>query len=179
METVKVDVPKKQLLLLIALSVLMTVLSGWVFYQGLQGNREFAVLGSWTAPLSLIAGGIGLVFFGFSIYFWTMRYLSPKPALEITDKGVIDNSTAIATKTIIPYSNIKKASVQSFQGNNYLAIDVKDENEVLNSVSALKRTSMKTNKNQFGTSLIVITLKGQSAADLERYARIINERKDR
>lgn len=179
METVKVDVPKKQLLLLMGLSVLMTLLSVWVLYIGWEGTYELALLGSWSSPLALIAGAIGVLFFGFSVYFWIMRYISPKPALEITDKGVIDNSTAIATKTIIPFTNIEKASVQSFQGNDYLAIDVKDEEAVLKSVSALKRTSMKTNKNQFGTSLVIITLKGQSAADLERYAQVINERKDR
>lgn len=179
METVKIDVPKKQLLMLMGLSMIMTLVSAWVFYLGWEGTYELPILGSWTPIFSLLAGGLGVVFFGFSVYFWLMRFLSPKPALEITDKGVIDNSTAIATKTMIPFTNIEKASVQSFQKNDYLAIDVKDEDEVLNSVSALKRLSMKTNKNQFGTSLVIITLKGQSVADLERYAHIINERKDR
>ncbi|GAA0358417.1 hypothetical protein GCM10008932_08900 [Alkalibacterium iburiense] len=179
METIKIDVPKKQLLLLLGLSALMTIVSAWVAYIGWEGTYELALLGSWTSPLALISGVIGFVFFGFSVYFWLMRYFSPKPALEITDQGVIDNSTAIATKTMIPFSNIEKASVQSFQGNDYLAIDVKDEEAVLNSVSALKRTTMKTNKNQFGTSLVIITLKGQSVADLERYAQVINERAGR
>lgn len=177
METIKVDIPKSQSLLLGALSVVMTALSAWVFLLGLDETFELAFLGRLTPYVCFIAGALGFIFFGISTIFWLMRTASSKPALEITDKGIIDNSTAIATKVMIPFENITQASVQTLQKNEYLAVDVKDEQAVLNSVSGLKRTTMQINKNQFGSSLVLINLKGQSTADLEKLAQIINERK--
>lgn len=174
MDTQSFYYPMKHLLLLVIGSVLMAGISLWLVFEGINGETVLI----FPPTFLIIVGAIGALFFGFALFFWGYRLIVPQPALEITSRGIIDNSSALATKIEIPYENIEKAYLSTFANQMYIVVDVYDESPILEQASTLRRKSMLLNKKQLGLSIVLITLKGHTNEELEEIARLINERKE-
>lgn len=176
MNTTTYNPQVKNRLLYVGGSIIMTGLSVWLLYMGLTENTPVGIVDHTASNVLVLIGLIGLVIFGFALIFLGKRLISPTPALELRPDGLVDNSTAVATKTLIPYANIKKATVQTFLKTTYINLDIKDEEAVLQSVSKMKRSTMTINRDQFGSGLVLINLTGYKREELEAITTEINQR---
>src|SRR5699024_3844811 len=100
---------RKDTLPMVLSGFVMLRISLYLLYLGLFTNFTIPLMGSATGPISIFAGSIGSLFFGYAFCFILRRALFPENALIILDKGIIDNTNAIGTKELIPFKNMKKA----------------------------------------------------------------------
>lgn len=178
MDTISVDYSRKELIPIVFLGFLMFAASCWLIYAGLFTSFRIPQLGPLTSFFSIIVGSFGAVFFGYGFFYLLGRTLFPKGALVITAEGIIDNTSGISSKEVVPFSNMKKAELEIINSGPHIGITLRDEAAYLANLPFIKRKAKQLNKKYFNTSIISMSVPIESRADLVELIEIINERID-
>lgn len=92
---------------------------------------------------------LGVAFFGKTGLFALTRLFSNMPALTIDSGGITDNASALSVG-FIPWSDIIRAGIFTFQKQKFLGISLRNPKEYQAKVSPFKRVLMKTNSSWVG-----------------------------
>ena len=106
---------------------------------------------SWELYLAVI---IGVPFFTACFVQACRQLLSPKPAVIITDRGIVDNSSGLSAG-LIPWEEIAGISFTSYQSQRFLGIELKDPERLLSRLPRWKRAVMRLNA-RIGFSIVNI-----------------------
>ncbi len=102
-----------------------------------------------------IAGLAGILFFGFAGIFILKKLGDKKPGLIINDKGIIDNSSAVATGQIL-WSDISTIEVAEIYKQKFLMLIVDNpEFYISRQTKAVKRKAMQINFKSFGSPISI------------------------
>jgi hypothetical protein len=101
-----------------------------------------------------VAGVAGLVFFGFCLLYFLLRFVKPKPSLIITDFGIVDDASALAAG-LIRWDEIDNISIATFQRQRFLAVKLKDTQEFLSRQPYIKSRMMRMNISLAGTPVCI------------------------
>lgn len=176
METITVDHSRKNLFTMVVLGLLMFGVSIWLLYAGLFMDLELPILGQTTSFVNIVVGGMGTLFFGYAFFQIIFRAFFTKSALIITDEGIINNTNAVGSKQIIYFNDMKQAKIEVINEEVNIGLDLTNEEEYLNSLPFIKRKLQTINKNNFGTSVVSMSVPHDSRDELEEIVEIINER---
>ena len=121
-----VRAPRHKLAFLFALSAVMVAGSAWLI----------AGTGLW--PLTLLPGGLGILFFGVCGGWILSRLFSHRISLVLDRGGLLDNSSAIPAGRI-PWDQIARVGITAVNEQRFLGIDVKDRSVLVSSTSAFRR----------------------------------------
>lgn len=176
METISVDHSRKDYGVMVLLGALMFGASLFLLIGSLTTDFPFRFWGVQSDGLALLAGGFGTLFFGYAFFFILKRFLFPKGALVITEEGIINQTNAIGTKKVIPFHSMKKAKVEIVNASGNIGIELKDDQEYLDSLPWLKRKASEINHRSFDTSVISLDVPVDSRERLQELTDIINER---
>lgn len=99
---------------------------------------------------------IGFLFFGYCFFFLLKRAKAQKDILIVDEKGITDNSSALAFG-FIPWSDVEKIYIDSVMGNYFIEIVLKNEENYLQRLKGVKKLLVLANKNM-GHQLVCITL---------------------
>ncbi|RPD47704.1 hypothetical protein DNI29_09670 [Hymenobacter sediminis] len=81
-------------------------------------------------------GLITIVFFGTGAAVGAWQFLDTRPRLRITDEGILDRTLGVG---LIPWTDITDAYVRSINQENFVCLQVRDEQAYLSRLSPLKR----------------------------------------
>ncbi|RRD95637.1 hypothetical protein EII17_02375 [Clostridiales bacterium COT073_COT-073] len=105
-----------------------------------------------------------IVFFNFLFFLKKLRTKSA--ILEIDDRGIMDNSSALALG-VVPWEDIKIVRITSFWGTKYIGLDLIDEQKYYQKYFWLKRIIAELNKKLGMASInISLELAGQKVDDI-------------
>lgn len=102
-----------------------------------------------TTPTVVVATYIGVPFFGFGFLYLTFRLVVRKPALVVSDEGILDNASAVGAG-LIRWDEVKDIRATSFGAERMLVIVPKDEAAILARQNLVKRLVMRMNKSLSG-----------------------------
>ena len=135
--------PSRLKMSLIALGALAFVIAG-IFI----GTREEVTL----TPLKLfLATYVGIPFFGLCFLFAAYKLLVRKPAIIISNEGLVDNASAVGAG-FLRWEEIEEIFVHEYVGQRMLGIVVKDPVAVIARQSGFKKAMAKLNGGVVGTS---------------------------
>ncbi|HLR92280.1 MAG TPA: STM3941 family protein [Atopostipes sp.] len=176
METLSYDHSRASLLPMLILGFIMFAASVFLLYLGLETDFILPQIGLATSTFSILAGGFGTLFFGFAFLFILYRFIFPKGALIITDRGIFDNTNAIGSKELIPFEGMKNAKLEIINATPCIGIDLHNEEDYLKKLPTIKRKAHELNKKYFKTSVISLNVPHESREELLEIIDIINER---
>lgn len=104
--------PKKVKLLGIAVGSLLFVILGFYFAQ----NRVSMRIPLWAI---VIISYVGIPFFGLCLVYAIYRLLMPRPAVVISDEGIVDNATAVGAG-MLRWEEIADVFAHDFMGQRML-----------------------------------------------------------
>lgn len=99
---------------------------------------------------------IGFLFFVYGFFFLIKRAKAQKDILIVDEKGILDNSSALAFG-FIPWEDVEKIYIDSVMGNYFIEIVLKNEEYYLQKLKGIKKLLVLSNKNM-GHQLVCITL---------------------
>lgn len=176
METISIDHSRKDYGVGVLLATIMLGASLFLLLGVFFTDLNFRFFGIVSPGLALLAGGVGVLFFGYGFLFVLKRFLFPKGALVINDKGIINRTNVIGSKSVIPFTDMKKAKFEIVNASPNIGIELHDEEKYLNRLPFLKRKASEINKNSFGTSIISLDAPIESRVRIHEIIDIINER---
>jgi hypothetical protein len=105
-------------------------------------------LGSdWRAsPGVVVASYMGVPFFGFCFLYLVSRLVARKPAVIVSEVGILDNATALGAG-MIRWDEVRDVRVTPFGTERMLVIVPKDEAALLARQHPIKRLFMRMNKS--------------------------------
>ena len=177
METISVDHSRKGMGVLLVLGTIMFGMSLLLLYLGLFTNLRLSMMGSATSSYSILIGSIGSLFFGYAFFFILYRFLFPKGAMIINDKGVIDQTSAIGSKHVIPYEHMENVKLEIIHQTPYIGITLNND-PYINNLPWIKRKTKEINEKYFGTSMVSINPPVESREHLLELIDLINERRE-
>lgn len=92
-----------------------------------------------------IAAMISIAFFGFGFLYYVKTIIGGKPALVISNEGILDRSSYIAGG-FIRWDEIESMGFVHFSGQTFLGIYTIDSGLIINRSSGLKKMLMKANR---------------------------------
>jgi hypothetical protein len=101
-----------------------------------------------------IIGITGISLFGLCFFYLVYKTFSPKPAITLTNEGIIDKSTLLSTG-LIKWEDIKDVKIYDFSVSNpysktkqkFLGIIPKEIDKYIESQNWLKRNLLRINEN--------------------------------
>jgi hypothetical protein len=104
-----------------------------------------------SETMIFLVGCLGIVFFGFVIFFIFKKIIDNSPGLIISADGITDNSTGVAAG-FIPWSDIIAVKETVVASQKYINLVVKNPQEYIDRQnSAFKRKITQKNYDIFGT----------------------------
>lgn len=176
METISIDHSRKDYGVMLLLATVMFGASIFLLLGSLYTAFPFRFWGIQSDGLALLAGGVGTLFFGYAFFFIFKRFLFPKGALIVSEKGVINRTNAIGSKRVIPFSEMKSAEIEIVNGSANIGIDLVDDEKYLTKLPWLKRKASEINHRLFGTSIISLDVPVKTREELKELVSLINER---
>jgi len=143
---IEVPVNKRRIILFTILLVVALALGSAVAYWLYSINEASYKL------IILIAIGIPLLLYALYINAKLLR--NDRPALIIDDLGILDNVSAIKAG-IIPWSNIAGLRTAAFASSEFLLVDLRNVNEVLDVLPKLQRISATANIKKYQTPILI------------------------
>lgn len=122
--------------------------------------------------LLLLIGIIVIVFFGFSTLFLLREVFIRKPALIVSDEGIIDRSSYIGAG-LVEWEDVQAIDFIKYGGQPFLAIYTFDKQLIIDRTNGLKRILNKTNRGLLD-SQVNIPIKNL-ACNLDDLVQAINE----
>ena len=99
----------------------------------------------------------GAFFFGICLFFIVRRAKS-KEILLVDERGITDNSSAIALG-FIPWHDIGSICLRPFMGQTFIEAELKNEEKYLANLGKVKRNAIRANKKT-GFQAVLINLNG-------------------
>lgn len=161
---------RNRYLLLSLMTLFMVLLSIFciIFYQTELANNFFA----W---IFYIFGWIGIVFFGFGLFYFLKQVFTPnlKPLLVVDEKGITDRSSAIAIG-FIPWEDIQFIHLQPHLNQTYISVTLVDNEPYLAKMNWFQQQACKTNL-KMGFPLINIVLTASKTTPQQVYQTILQD----
>src|SRR5690625_127032 len=176
METITYDHSRADLFPMVILSFVLCCLSFFLLYLGMDTDFILSLIGQATNMIMIICGSMGVLFFGYSFFYVLYRFIFPKNALVINDRGIINQTNVLGSKENIPFETMKTAKLENIHGKQYIGIKLYNEEEYLDRLSVFKRILQESNQKNFGTSIISMSVPTGSEEDLHKIVELINER---
>ncbi|KUJ51614.1 hypothetical protein AR685_08165 [Chryseobacterium sp. JAH] len=102
-----------------------------------------------------LAGFVCVVFFGFAAITMLFRLSNKKPGLIINEKGINDNSSALALG-FIPWKDIKEVKMVNVNQNKFILVIVQNPIDYLNKTTQwLKLRGLKLNFRYYETPICI------------------------
>lgn len=171
--------PKKGQVITILAGLFMVVLCGFLLYMGLVLGWQDYILGPATPIGSLIVGIVGLAYFSFMLVQAIYRSFSQKPVVQITEDGILDNSSLLSTNKQIPYKDVRKVSIQSSLGSRLIAVSLHKENEILATLPLVKRIGLRIRKTLLKREIVSLDVQGENRKEYEKIVTCINQHRRR
>lgn len=150
-EQVEIPLSQSKLTFLFIGSIIFIAAGLWFVIKPPTINNP--VIGNPT--LIFWVGIAAILFFGLCAFFIGKKFSDKSPGLTIDQKGIIDNSSAVAAG-FIPWSDIKSINIKSVSNQRFLLIMVNNPDEYINRQNGfIKRKAMEMNHNHFGTPLSI------------------------
>lgn len=150
-----------------------------LIYVGITLGLEHYILGPATPFASLLVGSIGILFFGYLFIQLVYRAVTEKPVLEINQEGVRDNSSLLSSHVWIPYENIRKVAIEHQLGRRIISIQLKDEKQLLQSVSLMKKMILLFRRYILRIGWVDIEVHGQDRKEYDKIVKSINQHRRR
>lgn len=99
---------------------------------------------------------IGFLFFGCCFLYILKRAKSGKDILIVDEKGITDNSSALAFG-FIPWTDIDDIYIDSDMGNQFIELVLNNEEHYLQKLSGIRKQAVLANK-KMGHQVVCITL---------------------
>lgn len=122
----------------------------------------FVVLGLWIggffssveAPLGLVIAAtyVGVPLFGLCLLYWVYGLVVRKPALVLSEEGILDNASAIGAG-MIRWEEIKDLYTFQYGRESLIGIVPTDEEAILARQTLARRLIMRINKRLVGSSI--------------------------
>ena len=176
METITYDHSRADLFPMVILSFVLCCLSFFLLYLGMDTDFILSLIGQATNMIMIICGSMGVLFFGYSFFYVLYRFIFPKNALVINDRGIINQTNVLGSKENIPFETMKTAKLENIHGKQYIGIKLYNEEEYLDRLSVFRRILQESNQKNFGTSIISMSVPTGSEEDLHKIVELINER---
>lgn len=108
-----------------------------------------------SSTIVLIAGILGVVFFGISLLYYARKIFDKTPGLVINDKGIYDNASGISAGHI-PWNDIVEISETIVVNQSFINIVVKNPDEYIKrQKNIFKRKLVQINYSSFGTAIAI------------------------
>ena len=104
-------------------------------------------------------GCISIVFFGSGIPLFIWQILDRRPRLKIDDTGIVDRTLGIGK---ILWEDIDGAYKKAIQGNDFICLKLRNQDQYLGKLTAVKKAMVKANE-KLGFTPISLNLSGLSA----------------
>lgn len=179
MEELTYHYPKKGLTQTFIAGVLALAMCVGLIYVGVIIGLQDYILGPATPFASLVVGSVGLLYFGYLFIQLIYRAISDKPLLEVTNEGIIDNSSLLSSHMLIPYENMRKVTIEHNLGSRIISIKVKDEKAIISEASLLKKITLLFRKHILRIGLVDIEVHGQNRKEYEKIVKCINQHRRR
>ena len=114
--------------------------------------------------------GVGFLFFGYGFFYFLKRARQRKAILLVDDRGITDNSSAIAFG-FIPWSDINDIYLDSVWNNTFIELVLRNENEYINRSTGFRRMMILANKKMKHQS-VCITLNGTGVSPYDVFPQI-------
>lgn len=171
--------PRKGIVATFIAGTLAIAMCAGLIYVGVIIGLQDYILGPATPIASLVVGSIGLIYFGYLFIQLIYRAISDKPLLEITNEGVIDNSSLLSSHRLIPYENIRKVAIEHKLGKRLISIKPKDEKVIIREASLFKKAALLFKKHILRFGLVDIEVQGQNRKEYEKIVKCINQHRRR
>lgn len=136
---------KGKLILYGIISLIFTLLGVFLLVVGFTENGNDAVK-------FIVIGGLTFVIFALCTIYWIKSVMKRKPALIITNEGIIDQSTYLAAG-LIKWDEIADIDLVQFSNQTYLGIYTLDPDLIINRSSSLKSMMNRMNKGLLATQV--------------------------
>ena len=148
----KIEIPTSKIkLILILFGLILFVVLG--IY--LAKNPDYFVSERHRNPEMIrIVGVFSVSFFSLIGFYVIIKLFDSKPGLIIDEKGITDNSSAIAIGLIL-WKDIVSIRTEKIQTTNFLIIEVNNPEEYIKNTSRFKKFLLKTNFRIYGTPLSI------------------------
>lgn len=150
-EPIIITLNKTKLILNLISSLIFVALGVWILTARPDvGNIIFNI------PIIKYGAGIAsVIFFGFGVVVFIRRLTDKEPALVIDDKGIIDNSTAVAAG-LIPWEDITHIYTRQVMNQKFIMIGVSNpETYIGRHTSGFKKRIMRTNLKTYGSPISI------------------------
>lgn len=107
----------------------------------------------------------GFLFFGYAFFYLLKRAKFGKDILIVDDKGITDNSSALAFG-FIPWRDIENIYIDRFFCNQFIEIVLKNEEQYLKKLRGLKKLAVLVNKKKHSAVCITLNTTGISPKEL-------------
>lgn len=97
METITYDHSRADLFPMVILSFVLCCLSFFLLYLGMDTDFILSLIGQATNMIMIICGSMGVLFFGYSFFYVLYRFIFPKNALVINDRGIINQTNVLGS----------------------------------------------------------------------------------
>ncbi|AYL96825.1 STM3941 family protein [Mucilaginibacter celer] len=137
--------------------------------KGLLGSVAFVAISAWILikqphignPMFdnvLVKYGVtslGIVFFGFTAFFFLKKMGDKKPGLVIDDEGIFDNTGATSVG-LIPWQDISGVGISSLMNQQFLIIGVKNPEQYIEAqTNLLRKKSFGFNYKNYGSPIAI------------------------
>lgn len=136
---------RTKLLLLLAASVALVLISLWLFVDGLDGGIDDPIVSLGIAPA-------GIALFGLSGAYVVWKLFDKSPGLTLNERGIVDNSSGIAAG-LIPWAEIVDIDAYQINRQKFISVYVADPEKYIRRSGPLKRMLDRANMKMVGTPI--------------------------
>ena len=111
-----------------------------------------------------LIGCIGVICFGYGIYFIIRQHMQEKPILIVDETGILDNSSAVSFG-FIPWDDVRDISTRTVWNHTFIEVELVDAATYLEKLPLIKKKAVQANL-EMGHQVVCITL-GRSRTSVE------------
>ncbi len=127
--------------------------------------------------LAKMAGGAGVLFFGFVVIRLLPKLRDNKPGLVISDEGITDNSSAVSAG-FIPWRDIESIKTTQVASQRFLILVVSNPETYINRITnPITKAMVKVNHSSYGSPISISSNALQ--ANFEQLHQLLVERANR
>ncbi|MFD0710818.1 STM3941 family protein [Paenibacillus sp. GCM10027626] len=123
----------------LTIAALIFVVLGIIFVAVALTEQE-------SAGALMAIGIISILFFGACLLYFMYRLINKKPSLVIDEEGLTDNSSYIGGGRLL-WTDIKEIKLYMFMGQQFIGIELNDNQSYLDRQSGLKKMLMGLNRS--------------------------------
>lgn len=101
-------------------------------------------------------GWSNIIFFGAGIPLFIWQILDKRPRLKIDDSGIIDRTIGVGK---IAWEDIEGAFIKSVGSNDFICLNLKDNEKYINRLTAVRKAMTKANE-KLGFTPVLLNLSG-------------------